>query len=255
MIDRVEAAGFETLVITGDTPVPGNRENNVRNGYSMPIRPTPAVILDCCRHPRWTAMTLFRTFLLHGMAYFENLDAERGPPMMSRRLARNLENRDQFSWTHLDLIRRRWRGKLVLKGVLSPEDAKRARGSGIDGIILSNHGGRQLDGAIAPLRVLPEIRSELGDFPLMIDGSIRRGTDVLKALALGADFVFVGRSFLFAAAIAGSRGVTHAIDILMAEIDRNMAMLGINDLGELGPQFVRFMEKKDTGNDASTRAK
>lgn len=239
MVDRVAAAGFDTLVITVDTPVPGNRENNVRNGYSMPIRMTPRVALDCLLHPRWTLLTLGQTFLRHGMPHFENMDAMRGPPMMSRNLVRNLGDRDQFDWRHLQRIRRRWAGKLVVKGVLALDDARRCREIGADGIILSNHGGRQLDHSIPPLRVLPEMRAELGDLTLMIDGSMRRGADVLKALALGADFAFVGRPFMFAAALAGSRGVMHAMQLLRDEIDRNMAMLGVECLDELTPEFVR----------------
>lgn len=243
MIDRVARAGFETLVITVDTPVPGNRENNVRNGYSMPIRMTPRVALDCFLHPRWTLFTLGRTFLCHGMPHFENMDALRGPPMMSRNLVRNLGDRDQFDWRHLELIRRRWAGRLVVKGVLALDDARRCRDVGVDGIILSNHGGRQLDHSISPLRVLPEMRAAMGDFTIMIDGSVRRGADVLKALALGADFVFVGRPFMFAAALAGSRGVMHAMDLLRAEIDRNMAMLGAVHLSELDAGFLRHAER------------
>jgi L-lactate dehydrogenase (cytochrome) len=241
MIDRVAAAGFETLVITVDTPVPGNRENNVRNGYSMPIRMTPRMALDCLLHPRWTLLTLGQTFLRHGMPHFENMDAMRGPPMMSRNLVRNLGDRDQFDWRHLALIRRRWAGKLVVKGVLAREDARRCRELGVDGIILSNHGGRQLDHSISPLHVLPEMRAEMGDLTLMIDGSMRRGADVLKALALGADFAFVGRPFMFAAALAGSRGVMHAMDLLRGEIDRNMAMLGVDCLDELNSGFLRYV--------------
>jgi L-lactate dehydrogenase (cytochrome) len=239
MVDRVATAGFDTLVITVDTPVPGNRENNVRNGYSMPIRMTPRVALDCLLHPRWTLLTLGLTHLRHGMPYFENMDATRGPPMMSRNLVRNLGDRDQFEWRHLEIVRKRWPGKLVIKGILALEDARQARETGVDGIILSNHGGRQLDHSISPLRVLPEMKAELPDLTFMIDGAVRRGTDVIKALALGADLVFVGRPFMFAAALTGSAGVIHAMTLLRAEIDRNMAMLGVTSLDELGPHFLR----------------
>ena len=241
MVDRVAAAGFETLVVTVDTPVPGNRENNVRNGYSMPIRMTPRVVLDCLLHPRWTLLTLGLTHLRHGMPCFENMDATRGPPMMSRNLVRNLGDRDQFEWRHLEIVRKRWPGKLVVKGILAVEDARQAREAGVDGIILSNHGGRQLDHSVSPLRVLPEMKAELPGLTLMIDGAVRRGTDVIKALALGADFVFVGRPFIFAAALRGSAGVMHAMTLLRAEIDRNMAMLGVTSLDQLGPQFLRWL--------------
>ena len=136
------------------------------------------------------------------------------------------------------MVRRMWKGTLVIKGVLDKADATLARDAGADGIIVSNHGGRQLDGAVAPLRVLPGIVAACPDIPVMIDGGVRRGTDVLKALALGAKFVFVGRPFGFAAAIGGEAGVAHAIALLSAEILRNMAMLGITDLRELHPGWL-----------------
>ena len=179
-----------------------------------------------------------RTLLAHGMPHMENMDAMRGPPFLSRHLVRALGNRDGLTWEHLRLIRRRWKGKLAVKGILSKEDAHIARESGADGIIISNHGGRQLDGATAPLRVLPEIAAVSGGMTVMIDSGFRRGTDILKALSLGADFVFLGRPFLYAAAVGGEPGVAHAIKLLSEEIDRDMALLGVASLDELGPEFL-----------------
>ncbi len=143
------------------------------------------------------------------------------------------------------MIRKRWKGQLVVKGMLDPrDDAVRAREAGADGIIVSNHGGRQLDGAVAPLRVLPDIVRGLGpDYPVMIDSGVRRGSDVLKALALGAKFVFVGRPFNYAGAVAGEAGIAHAIGILASEIARNMALLGASRLEEVGPHCLRPREK------------
>jgi L-lactate dehydrogenase (cytochrome) len=141
--------------------------------------------------------------------------------------------RDGLCWEHLELMRRIWKGKLVLKGVLSRQDVRIARESGVDGIMVSNHGGRQLDGTVAPLRVLPAAVAEAGGMTIMMDSGIRRGTDVLKALALGAQFVFVGRPLLYAAAIAGEAGVHHAAGLLREEISRNMAMLGISSVAEM----------------------
>jgi L-lactate dehydrogenase (cytochrome) len=129
-------------------------------------------------------------------------------------------------------------GNLVVKGIMSPEDARIARESGAEGIIVSNHGARQLDGTVSPLRVLPEIAAARGDMTVMMDSGIRRGADVLKALALGAQFVFVGRPFIYAAAIAGEAGVYHAVDLLSQEIRRNMAMLGINTVAEMTPKLL-----------------
>jgi L-lactate dehydrogenase (cytochrome) len=239
LVDRVAAAGFDTFVLTVDVPVSANRENNERNGFTTPLRPSLKLFVDGVSHPRWLLGTALKTLIRHGMPHFENTDATRGPPILSRDLTRASGLRDQLAWEHLNFIRERWKGKLVVKGVLSAEDAVLARQAGADGIIVSNHGGRQLDGVIAPLRVLPEIVEAAGDMTVMYDGAVRRGSDVLKALALGAKFVFVGRPFLFAAAVGGEPAVAHAAQLLEKEIDRNMALLGITRLNQLTPAHVR----------------
>ncbi|MWD25932.1 alpha-hydroxy-acid oxidizing protein [Aquicoccus sp. SCR17] len=239
LVDRVAAAGYDTFVLTVDVPVAANRENNVRNGFDIPLKPSLSLAWQGVTHPRWLTGTAMRTMRRHGMPHFENMDAFRGPPILSRNLKRAIGKRDQLAWRHLELIRKRWTGRLVVKGIVAPEDALRAKESGADGVILSNHGGRQLDGVVAPLRMLPKARELVGeDFPVMLDSGIRRGTDVLKALALGADFVFVGRPFLYAAALGGEAGVAHAISILTAEIDRDLALLGVRRIDELGPHLL-----------------
>ena len=235
LIDRVAQAGFETLVVTVDSQVAGNRENNIRTGFSTPLRPSLRLAWDGMTHPRWLFGTLLRTVVRHGMPHFENNYARRGPPIISPHVLRDYSDRGHLNWDHFRLIRRLWKGPLVIKGILDKADAITAREAGADGIIVSNHGGRQLDGAVAALRVLPGIAAACPDIPVMIDGGVRRGTDVLKALALGAKCVFVGRPFGYAAAVAGAAGVSHAIGLLSAEVDRDMAMLGIPDLRELGP--------------------
>jgi L-lactate dehydrogenase (cytochrome) len=143
-----------------------------------------------------------------------------------------------MGWPEIHLVRSLWKGKLVLKGILTTADARRARECGADGIIISNHGGRQLDGAVSPLHVLPAIKEAISDLPVMLDGGVRRGTDVLKALALGADFVFVGRPFLYAASIGAMAGVTRAIDLMCEELKRNMSLVGISRLSDLTADFV-----------------
>lgn len=238
LVDRVAAAGFGTLMVTVDVGVLPSRENNVRAGFTLPLRPSARLASDGITHPRWLFGTALRTLVNHGMPHFENSFAERGAPILSRTVERDFSKRDHLSWKHLEQIRRQWKGKLLLKGLLSAADARIARSSGIDGIVVSNHGGRQLDGAVSPLRVLPGIVAEAGDMAVMLDGGIRRGTHVLKALALGARFVFVGRPFNYAAAVAGEEGVRHAIDLLAVEVHRNMALLGINSLDEIGPQHL-----------------
>jgi L-lactate dehydrogenase (cytochrome) len=231
MVERAARGGFDTLVVTLDVQVPSNRENNVRNGYNAPLRPTLRLAWDCAVRPRWLFGMFVRTLLLHGMPHFENM----GPrtPLISSTGVRGRGRRDTLTWQHIEFIRKLWRGRLVLKGVLDPEDARIASGSGIDGIIVSNHGGRQLDGAVAPLRALPRVKEAAGGLTVMMDSGIRRGTDVLKAIALGADFVFIGRPFLYAATVAGDDGVAHAIKLLREEIDRDMALLGVASLREM----------------------
>lgn len=238
LVDRVAAAGFGTLLLTVDTAVLPNRENNVRNGFSTPLRPSLRLALDGITHPMWSINTFLRTWRLHGMPHFENSFAERGAPILASNVLRDFTARDHLNWEHLALIRRRWPGWLIVKGVMHPEDAARAAAEGADGVIVSNHGGRQLDGTSAPLRVLPEIKAAAPGITVMLDGGIRRGTDVMKALALGADFVFVGRPMLHAAAVAGRPGVDRAIALLLGELERNMALLGVNTLAELTPECL-----------------
>jgi L-lactate dehydrogenase (cytochrome) len=239
LVDRVAAAGFDTFIVTADVPVPPNRENNIRNGFQTPIKITPKVAFDTATHPHWLFGTFLRTMLNHGMPHFENMDANRGPPVLSKNLMRNIGARDQLAWKHVELIRKRWKGKLVVKGLIAPEDARIARESGVDGVLISNHGGRQLDYTFSGLRTLPEIAAEAGGMTVMVDGGIRRGTDVIKALALGAHFVFVGRPFLYAAVAAGQPGVERAISLLHDEIGRDLALMGIRSLAEITPDLVR----------------
>ena len=247
LVERVARAGYDTLVLTVDVQVLANRENNVRSGFHTPLRPSLRLAWDGIIRPRWLFGMFLRTLWRHGMPHFENMG--RRVPLISRSAEREGGRRDKLSWKHLELMRRLWKGRLVVKGILDKDDARIARESGVDGIIVSNHGGRQLDGAVAPLRVLPGIAAQAGGMTVMMDSGVRRGTDVLKALALGAQFVFVGRPFLYAAAIAGEPGVRHAIKLLRDEIDRDMALLGIKALAEMRRELLTtargpaFLEK------------
>ena len=247
MVQRVQSAGYRTLVLTVDVATLPSRENNIRVGFTMPLRPSVRLAWDGVVRPRWTIWTLMRTLLKHGMPHFENSSATRGVPIFSSAAVREFGSRDTLSWTHVDQIRRMWNGKLVLKGVLSAEDARIAADRGVDGVIVSSHGGRQLDAAIAPLHALPAIVHAKGSMKVMIDSGIRRGNDVLKAIALGADFVFIGRPFIYAAAIGGQAGVAHAIRLLSHEILQDMALLGVNSLGELGPHALSERRPGDDG--------
>lgn len=239
LVDRVATAGFKTLVLTVDTAALANRENNIRAGFSTPLRPSLRLAWEGISHPRWTIGTFLKTIVRHGIPHFENSYATRGAPIVASNVMRDFGKKDHLDWSHLERIRSRWDGNLVVKGIMHPDDAVQAADAGADGIILSNHGGRQLDGTASPLRVLPDIVARIdGRIPVMIDGGFRRGTDIMKALALGARFVFVGRPFLYAAAVAGPDGVRKATEILKSEISRNMALLGATSLEDLSRDLI-----------------
>ncbi len=238
LIARVRHAGFSTLVITVDFPVAGNRESSLRAGFSAPLRPNLRLLVDGLTHPRWAVGTFLRTLLLQGMPHFENNYAARGAPILSNRVLRDVSDRGDFDWQDLEHLRAIWPGNLVVKGLLHPDDGRRACALGADAVVVSNHGGRQLDGAVAPLRMLPAMIDACGSTPVLVDGGFRRGGDVLKAIALGARQVLLGRPFQFAASVAGERGVKHAICLLAREISRDMALLGLKDLGELNADYL-----------------
>jgi L-lactate dehydrogenase (cytochrome) len=238
LVERVRDAGYRTLVVTVDSSIASNRENNVRAGFSTPLRPSLSLAWQGLTHPRWLFGTFLKTIALHGMPHFENNYARRGAPILSANVQRDFSDRGHLTWEHLRMIRRMWPGQLVIKGILDARDARIAVECGADGIIVSNHGGRQLDGTVAPLRVLPAIVAACPGVPVMVDSGFRRGTDVLKALALGAKFVFVGRPFNYAASVAGEAGVRKAATLLREEVSRDMAMLGVNALGELDASYL-----------------
>ena len=239
LIERVAAAGVNALVLTVDTPVAANRENNVRAGFSTPLRPGLGLAWQGVTHPRWLIGTFLRTLARHGMPHFENNYATRGAPILSGNVLRDFSDRGHLNWQHVAAIRKTWKGRMVLKGILHPDDARAARAHGMDAVIVSNHGGRQLDGSVSPLHALPAIVDAAGGMDVMLDSGVRRGTDALKAMALGARCVFVGRPFNYAATVAGQRGVAHAIALIVEEIRRNMGLLGIVDLREVNQSLLQ----------------
>lgn len=238
LVDRVRSAGYRTLVLTADTAVLANRENNIRAGFSTPLRITPRLLWDFGTKPRWLFGTFLRSLAQSGVPHFENSYAERGVSIISKRVVRDFGRKDHLNWEHVRLIRDIWDERLVLKGILSPLDVARAREIGCEGIVLSNHGGRQLDYAISGVRPLRAARAQAGDMALMVDGGFRRGTDVIKALALGADFVFVGRPFLFAASVGGRNAIDGAINILASEIHRDLGLLGLRETDEISEEML-----------------
>jgi len=237
LLERARRAGFKTLVLTVDTFIGASRANQTRAGFSTPLRPGPRLAWDGLTHPRWLLSVFLRTLVCHGMPHFENSFATRGAPIVSSRAQRDHAPKDHLDWERIAAIRKQWPGRLIVKGVLHPGDCAAARDAGADGLIVSNHGGRQLDGSPSPMRMLPAILEHLDRsgprIPVMLDSGFRRGTDVLKALALGASFVFVGRPFNFACSVAGEPGVAHAIDLLHQEVRRGLGMMGYANVAQL----------------------
>jgi isopentenyl diphosphate isomerase/L-lactate dehydrogenase-like FMN-dependent dehydrogenase len=230
MVKRALDAGCEALVLTTDVPVGANREYNERNGFGLPLRLEPHKVLDGLLHPRWLLGVFARAWL------------SREQPM---KLSEWATRRDHMSWQDLAWLRGAWPRKLFVKGILGVEDAQLAAEHGADGIFISNHGGRQLDGLPSPIDVLPQIAAAVGDrLTIMVDGGFRRGTDIVKALALGADMVFIGRAAMYGAAAGGEAGVRRALQLLRSEIDRVLALLGCCSIEELGPQYLRMAPKE-----------
>ena len=238
IMSRAAAAGYEALVFTTDANVFGSREWD-RRSYLAPGRPTLRSKLDALRHPNW-----LRTVLLNnGIPRFRNLEAFLPPGAASAVGGSTIIPKlfeATITWDDITWIRRFWPRKVLIKGVLSVADAERAATLGCDGIVLTNHGGRQLDYCVSAMDVLPEIAAAVGTrIGIFVDGGFRRGTDVLKAIALGAHGVMTGRATLYGLAANGERGVDRALEILTTEMDRAMGQLGVNSLADLGPHIVR----------------
>ena len=230
---RARDAGFPTLVLTADMPVEAKRERDIRNGFTLPLRYTPSLLWDGVSHPAWT-LAYLRNGGLPSLGSWAQY-AEPGASASQIATFQFAQKYPTQTWADIDAYRAMWPGKLVIKGLLHPKDAQRALDCGADGIVISNHGARQLDRALTPLEALPAIRAQIGGkLALMLDGGIRRGADIAIALALGADFVFAGRAILYGVIAAGEAGANLAVDILSDELSRVMAQLGTNTIGDLG---------------------
>jgi (S)-mandelate dehydrogenase len=238
LIRRARDAGIATLVVTVDVPMTQKRERNIRNGFTRPLKMTPAVVLEALLHPGW----LVEFFRHGGIPMMENWTAYAPTGANADHVAgiyaAQTPSADQ-TWRDLEEIRRIWPGTLVVKGVLHPRDAVRSVELGADGIYVSNHGGRQLDRAPSPIDMLPVIRTAVGDkVPLVMDSGVRRGSDVILARCLSAEVAFVGRATMYGAAAAGFRGVEKAIEILRREVDLTLGALGCPKLSDLGPHML-----------------
>jgi isopentenyl diphosphate isomerase/L-lactate dehydrogenase-like FMN-dependent dehydrogenase len=238
-IERARKAGFSALVVTIDTPVAGMRERDHRNGTSelltRKLGPMLPFLAQMIARPRWLA----RFVADGGLMNFPNVMLPAGP-MPYADVGSALEQ-CAVGWNDLRWIRDVWQGPIVVKGVHTADDARHAVDAGADGIVVSNHGGRQLDGVAASLRVLPEVLAAVGGrTDVMFDGGIRRGSDIVKALALGARAVLVGRAYVYGLGAAGGPGVTRAIEILRADLLRTLRLLGCASIAELDPSFLEL---------------
>ena len=235
MLRRAAASGYDTLCFTVDLPIQGRRERDVRNGFTLPLRPTLRTALDVMRRPAW----------LYGLGRnpvsFGNFATPGGTERVTS-IAQHVATLFDPSadWALIAQVRKSWQGPFVVKGVMHPDDARAAVRAGADAVIVSNHGGRQLDAVQGTCAALPGVVAAVGgEAAVLLDGGIRRGTDILKALALGARACMIGRPFLWGLAAAGEAGVRRAIEILTAELDEAMALAGVRDLAEVTEDFVR----------------
>lgn len=226
MAERASKAGYEVLVLTVDVPKVSRRVRDLRNGFTVPFRIGARQFLDFAAHPHWSLATL-----RHGAPAPQNFQGSTGFDRTASRAGAD--------WAFLDRLRDAWQGTLVVKGVMTAEDAVRIRDAGADAVWVSNHGGRQLDAAPPAILALPHIREAVGaDYPLIFDSGIRQGEDVVRALALGADFVMLGRPVLYAIGAEGETGLIAYFDALKDELDIALAQLGLSDVNQIGRAVI-----------------
>ena len=236
LIERARKAGYDTVMVTADLPVGGKRERDFRNDFSIPFRFTPRNVLDFATRPAWAL-----DMLLRGVPALENLTGMAMRGSDTRNIVSSV-GRDQdasLDWEVIKRVRGAWPGKLLLKGVVNPEDAERAVSLGCDGVIVSNHGGRQLDGEVASFDALPGVARAIGGkASVLMDGGIRRGSDIVKAIARGAQAVMIGRATYYGVCAGGEDGARRALEILRDEFTRSMQLCGARSVGDIGPHLL-----------------
>jgi (S)-mandelate dehydrogenase len=236
LIERARKAGYDTLMVTADLPVGGKRERDFRNDFSIPFRFTPKNVLDFAMRPAWAL-----DMLLRGVPPLENLAGMAQDGGNARNLISSVgRNQDAaLDWEVIKRVRDAWPGKLLIKGVAHPSDAERALSLGCDGVVVSNHGGRQLDGEAASFDALPGVARAIGGrASVLMDGGIRRGSDIVKALARGAQAVMIGRATYYGVCAAGEEGAKRALEILSGELVRTMQLCGARSVAEIGPELI-----------------
>lgn len=236
LVERARKAGYDTLMVTADLPVGGKRERDFRNDFGIPFRFTPRNVLDFATRPAWAL-----DMLLRGAPQLENLggmaDHHDTPRNIVSSVGRNQDA--SLDWEVIKRVRGAWSGKLLIKGVMHPADAEQAVAVGCDGVIVSNHGGRQLDGELGSFDALPHVARAIGGkAAVLMDGGIRRGSDVVKALARGAQAAMIGRATFYGVCAGGEAGAQRAIDILADELVRTMQLCGVARVADIGPDLL-----------------
>ena len=237
LLKRAENIGYKVLILTVDVPILSRRARDDRNGFGYPFKIGPKQFLDFALHPKWSLTTLFK-----GAPQPMNYVTSKSIDQVFRRK----ESRGTTDWNTLKRIRDVWKGKLIIKGVMNSEDALKIKEAGADAIQVSNHGGRQLDSATASINALPLIRKALGDeFPILFDSGIRSGSDILRALALGANFVMFGRPLMYAIGADGARGLRRIINLIKEELSTNLGLVGLTDINEVDKKIIAEKIFKD----------
>ena len=230
---RAIAAGCRTLVLTVDCQIGGRRERDTRNGFVVPFRMTPRFFADCALHPGWALSQLKSGPPKFGNIAIDNAgDAGSQAVLMQRKLDTS------FDWADLERLRQEWPHRLIVKGIMRADDAARCYALGIDGVVISNHGGRQIEDVAAPIDIVPEVKVPEGRM-LMVDGGFRSGADIVKALTLGANAVMLGRATLFGMAAAGEEGASAVIELLRQDVERTIGLIGCARAQDLSPEFLR----------------
>ena len=237
LLKRAENIGYKVLILTVDVPILSRRARDDRNGFGYPFKIGPKQFLDFALHPQWSLTTLIK-----GAPKPMNYVTSKSGDQIFRRK----ESRGATDWNTLKRVREAWKGKLIIKGVMNSEDALKIKEAGADAIQVSNHGGRQLDSATASINALPLIRKALGDdFPILFDSGIRSGSDILRALALGADFVMFGRPLMYAIGADGAKGLRRIINLIKEELSTNLGLVGLTDINEVDKKIIAEKFFKD----------